>query len=128
MPRSRFLLAAAALAAGLAAARQPAEAPSDDEALKRAGLSAADGPALVKYLKSRTVSDNDRGTIEATIRQFGAYDYAVRRKASEDVLKFGSAALAPLKAAEKDPNPEVAYRAARALKKLEDVPHAAAAA
>src|SRR5947209_6112585 len=63
MTRTRFPLAAAALLAGLVgliAARQPdAEPPSDAEALKRAGLSPTDGPALVKYLKDRTLSDTD---------------------------------------------------------------------
>jgi hypothetical protein len=132
MTRTRFPLAAAALLAGLAgliAGRQPDEMPpTDEEALKRAGLSATDGPALVKYLKDRSLSDADRGALDQVIRRFGADEYKVRRKASEDILKYGSAAVAPLRAAENDPNPEVAYRASRALKKLQDVPHAAAAA
>lgn len=101
---------------------------SDEEALKQAGLSPTDGAQLVGYLKQRTLPDADQGKIQGLIRQFSADSFDARLKASEDLELYGPAAISPLKAAEKDSDPEVAYLAGRTLKRLEQVPHAAAAA
>ena len=114
-----------------ATATQPAaESPpiTDEEALKQAGLSAADGAKLVEYLRQRTLSDADEGKIKAIIHRFGADEYEDREKASAEVELFGPAAIKPLRDAEKDVDPEVAIRATRALKHMEKVPHAAVAA
>lgn len=105
-----------------------APAMSDEEALKQAGLSPTDGPQLVGYLKQRTLPDADQGKIQGLIKQFSADGFDVRLKASEELELYGPAAISPLKAAEKDSDPEVAYLASRTLKRLEQVPHAAAAA
>ena len=150
MPRSTFLLGPLALLAAivlrLPAAAQPvfaqpvviggvvqpgvppAPAVSDDEALKEAGLSAADGAQLVGYLKQRTVSDADQGKIQELIKQFTADKFDDRLAAAAAVEKYGPAAIGPLKTAERDPDPEVSYRATQVLKKLEKVSHATVAA
>jgi hypothetical protein len=112
--------------ASTAAAAEPQL--SDDDALRQAGLSATDGAKLVEYLKQRTLTDTDEGKIKAVIRRFGADDYEEREKASAEIELFGPAAVSPLRAAEKDPDPEVAIRANRALRRMEKVPHAAVAA
>jgi hypothetical protein len=101
---------------------------SDDEALTKAGLSPTDGPKLIGYLRQRTLSDVDQGKITAIIKRFGADDFDDRLKATEEIEVFGPAALGPLKAAERDPDPEVAYRARLTLKRMEKVPHSAVAA
>lgn len=100
---------------------------SDEEALKKAGLAANDGSKLLEYLRQRTLSDADQGRINAVIKRFGADDFDERVKATEEVEAFGPAAVGPLKAAEKDSDPEVAYRAKVALKRVEKVPHSAVA-
>jgi hypothetical protein len=109
-------------------AASPEPAVSDEEALKQAGLSPTDGAKLVGYLKQRTVSDTDQGKIQALIKQFTADKFDDRLAAAAEVELFGPAAIGPLKAAERDTDPEVSYRATQVLKKLEKIPHAAVAA
>jgi len=101
---------------------------SDDEALKQAKLSPTDGEQLLGYLKQRTLSDSDQGKIFDIIARFGSDDFDDRLKATDEVERFGPAAIGPLKKAEQDRDPEVAYRARLALKKVEKVPHSAVAA
>lgn len=101
---------------------------SDADALKLAGLPSDEAGPLVEYLKARTLTDDDQSRIDVVIARFGADGFDDRVKATEDVEKFGSAAIGPLKTAEKSDDPEVAYRARQALKRMEKVPHAAVAA
>lgn len=101
---------------------------SDEEALKAAGLSAAEGDKLIGYLKQRTVSDSQKGKIDSLIKQLGSDQFADRIKAGETLEVFGPAAISLLKKAEKDPDPEVAYQAARVLRRMETIPHTAVAA
>ncbi len=107
---------------------KPAVTAADDEALRKANLAPGDGPALVAYLKKRTISDAEQGKVKELIKQFSADNFDERLAASRELEKFGPAAIAPLKAAEKDTDPEVAYRASITLKRLEQIPHTAVAA
>ncbi len=101
---------------------------NDADALKQAGLSASEATPLLEYLRSRTLTDADQSKIGEVIARFGADDFEDRVKATEEVEKFGPAAIGPLKSAEKNTDPEIAYRARQALKRMEKVPHAAVAA
>jgi hypothetical protein len=96
---------------------------SDAEALKQAGLPADEAGPLLEYLRARTLTDVDQTKIGNIIKKFGADEFDVRVKATEEVERFGPAAIGPLKAAERDADPEVAYRARQALKHMEKVPH-----
>jgi hypothetical protein len=132
MRRLWFPLAVLAGALGLAAAQDAMtpKTPADDPdavILRQAKLDPNDGPQLVAYLKQRTISDSAQDRIQALIKQFAADDFETRRKAADEVAEFGPAAEGPLKVAERDRNPEVAYRAALARKKLSTVNHAAVA-
>jgi len=102
---------------------------TDEDALKKADLAGADGPKLLEYLKTRTLTDVDQGKISAIIKRFGADDFDDRLKATAEIEAFGSAAIGPLKkiTTERDSDPEMAYRARLALGKMEKVPHAAVA-
>lgn len=113
--------------AGQAATPATPTGMTDEEILAKAGLSAADGAKLVAYLKMRTLSDSEQGKIKGIIQRFAADKFDDRQKASVEVETFGPAAIGPLRTAEKDPDPEIAYRATLALKKLENVPHSAVA-
>jgi outer membrane protein assembly factor BamB len=110
------------------AAQSPAARLSDEQTLKQAGLDPDDGPKLLAYLKQRTLTDVEQGKIEDIIRRFAADDFDERDRASAEVEKVGSSAVGPLKKAEKDPDPEVAYRARLALRRMEKVSHTASAA
>jgi hypothetical protein len=106
----------------------PDPGPSDEDALRAAGLDPADGAKLVGYLRQRTVSDADRGKIGELIGRLGADRFDDRLAAAAELERYGPAAVGPLKAAEADPDPEVAYRAGQVLKRLETIPHGAVAA
>lgn len=93
----------------------------DQKTLKEADI--ADEPeALLNYFRQRTVSDEQRGEIVALIRQMGDASFEVRQQASSEVVKFGLAAVGPLREAERGSNYEIALRANRALAQLEKVP------
>jgi outer membrane protein assembly factor BamB len=103
-----------------------AESPllNDADALKTVGLNETDAAPLLDYFKQRTLTDADQSKIGEVIKRFGADSFDDRLKAMEEVEKFGSAAIGPLKSAEKDSDAEVAYRARATLKRMEKVPHA----
>lgn len=100
---------------------------SDTAALKEAGLTATEAGPLIEYLKARTLSDADQSKIGEVIARFGTDEFEERVKATEEVEKFGSAAIGPLKSAAQNTDPEIAYRARIALKRMEKVPHSAVA-
>jgi hypothetical protein len=126
LPLGTLALLAAAVGSSPAQPKPVGEA--DAEALKKANLSPDDGPALVAYLKQRTVSDADQGRIRELIKKFAAEKFEDRLAASEEIEKFGPAAIGPLKEAERSSDAEVAYRAGLVLRRLEKIPHTAVAA
>lgn len=100
---------------------------ADAKALEAAGLKPDDPGPLLAYFRQRTLSDTDVGRILAVIRRFAEDDFDERLKAQAEAERFGPAAVGPLRTAQADPNPEIAYRAAESLKRLEKVPHASVA-
>src|SRR5437870_5591118 len=69
---------------------------SDEEALKQAGLSAGEVGPLLEYLRVRTLTEGDQTKIGDVIKRFGADDFEERVKATEEVERFGPAAIGPL--------------------------------
>ncbi len=101
---------------------------TDEEALKEAGLSPTDGVKLVEYLRLRTASEAEQGRIKEIISRFAADNFDDRLAAAEELTGYGPSVISLLRAAERDPNPEIAYRAGKVLRKMEKVPHATVAA
>ncbi len=100
-----------------------AVAVNDSDTLKQANLPADDAKALLDYIRARTLSDADQTKIGDVIAKFGDDEFEVREKALEGAVRFGPAAIGPLKAATANADPEVAYRAKLALRLVEKVPH-----
>ncbi|HEY1378860.1 MAG TPA: HEAT repeat domain-containing protein [Gemmataceae bacterium] len=126
---ARRRVCGAALVLALAAVAAPgAGTPADDDQLLRQAQIGTDGPALLAYFRQRTVTDADRQRIDALIRQLGDPAYAVRERASAEVVACGIAAIGPLRAATADPDVEIARRAERCLQKIERVPTTALSA
>jgi hypothetical protein len=101
---------------------------SDADILKSAGLKPDDANNLVSYFKSRTLSDDQMTSISAAIKRMGDEKYREREKASSEVVKFGAAALGPLKnAIATDPDAEIVFRAEEARRTIETVSQATVA-
>jgi hypothetical protein len=122
------LLAAFSLP-GLRGAEAPDLQP-DEQTLKAAGVG-TDGPALLDYIRKRTLSDDERAKVAETVRRLGHNDFDEREKASEELFKAGRAALPFLEKAKGDPDPEIDRRARECIQRIESGPerslaHAAA--
>lgn len=97
----------------------PAEA--DKKLVTASGLKADDPADLIKYLKSRTLNDADLTRIKGLIQKMGgetAFDDRVA--AQDELIRIGGPAVSPLRrAAADDPDPEVAFRAKEAVRRME---------
>src|SRR5947209_2794284 len=96
------------LAAGTA---QGDEQTAADEATLRKANVASDGPALLEFFRKRSLSEADQQRLAATVRQLADPDFAVREKASADLVAAGRLAVPLLKAVLEDPDAEVVRRA-----------------
>jgi hypothetical protein len=92
-----------------AAAPVPAVNP-DDEKLLRAARAGTDGPALLDYFRRRTLTPAQRARIRVLIPQLGDDSFRRRQQASLELMTFGPAALAHLRAALDDPDEEIKER------------------
>ncbi|HTK76052.1 MAG TPA: HEAT repeat domain-containing protein [Gemmataceae bacterium] len=105
-----------------------ADSPSDEQLVKQAQIP-SDGPGLVAYFRQRTVAGNDRQRIESLIERLGDPVYAVRERATADLIASGLPAVTLLRrAAATQEDVEVARRAERCLSAIERVPSATLAA
>ncbi|MFO0863074.1 MAG: hypothetical protein U0744_00170 [Gemmataceae bacterium] len=57
-----------------------AQVAEDEKTLKAAGLP-SDGPALLEYLRKRTIKEADGKQVESLIRDLGDEEFKVREKA-----------------------------------------------
>src|SRR5262245_28220261 len=126
MTASRWVLGAVC-GALLATAAVAADTSTDAEMLRKAQIG-DDGPALLAYFRQRTVAANDRQRIEALIRQLGDPAYAIRERATTDLIGAGLPAVSMLRQASGDPDVEIARRAEKCLAAIERVPSAALSA
>src|SRR5438128_2701745 len=97
---------------------------SPDEAILRQAGVATDGPALLAFLKAQTPSADDQARLSAALGQLGHRSYALREKATRDLVAAGRPALAYLRPAVSDTDIEVARRAQRAIDEIERVSYA----
>lgn len=102
-----------------------AESPSVDvevthaeHMLRQAGAN-TDGAGLLAFIRARTLSDEQRKELTRKVRQFGNADFAVREKASRELIALGRAALPYLRPAVRDPDLETSRRARRCIEKIE---------
>ena len=124
-PRQRrFGLAISIVLATTCPAAPAIDKPPDDEQLFKTARIETDGPSLIAYFRSRTVTTADRQRIETLIHQLGDPAYAVRERASNDLVACGLLAVGPLRQAQADADVEVARRADRCLERIEKVPSA----
>src|SRR5579859_7973161 len=93
----------------------------DEQTLREADLT-WDGPALLRYFRQRTPTDEQRKAILSLIEQLGDGSFRVREKATKTLTTYGLTAIGPLKQGRANPDPEIANRCAKCLERLEKVP------
>ena len=91
--------------------------------LKEAGI-ASDAPGLIKYFKARTPSPGDQARYADLVRNLGDKSFAVREKASKELIAIGEPVLPFLKKALKDGDLELTRRAGVCIRAIERVPFA----
>src|SRR5262245_49444835 len=101
------------------AAGDDAEARAAAEKTLAAAKIGTDGPALLHFLRSHILTDADRAHILQKIRELGDDSFAVREKASVELVKLGPRTIPLLRVALQDRDREIAFRAAVCLRRLE---------
>jgi HEAT repeat protein len=105
------------LAAALPAA--PAASNSEDEKVLREAKVAAEGPALLDYLRRHTLTAAQREQVRTALPRLGHDEFKVRQEASTALLRMGPAIVPHLRRALDDPDEEVRERLRAALAALE---------
>lgn len=88
-----------------------ADPASADEARLRAAKIEPDGPALLEFLRQRTLTDKERDKIQAQIRALGHDSFQVREQAQKDLIARGETVRPALEQALKNSDLEVVNRA-----------------
>jgi hypothetical protein len=105
------------------AAEDPAaEAVAADERFLRDAGVGTDGAALLAFFRARTLSPADLGQVEVWVRQLGDERFARREEASRQLARRGPSVRPFLRAALRDPDREVARRAAACLEEIDAGP------
>jgi HEAT repeat protein len=92
----------------------------DEQTLRDAKVG-SDGPALLEFLRQRTLASAQRENILTLIRRLGDEEWVEREKASVALGRLGPAAVPLLRQALEDPDAEVSRRAERCLQRIETV-------
>jgi hypothetical protein len=109
------LLAVVCLIALPATARARADNLTEDLAVLRTVGVDTDGAGLIAFFKKRTLSEVTRKKIADHIRLLGDEDFAIREKATTDLIDIGAVARPLLAQALRNRDLEVSRRARRAL-------------
>jgi len=117
-----WLLTAGCLWLPLALADQtanPKQTEADEKTVLAANLK-TDGPALLGFLKARTLTEEDREHVDALIAQLGASSFKVREQASQELIAKGPAVLELLRQGLNHPEEEVQRRSEACIQKIKE--------
>jgi hypothetical protein len=92
---------------------------NDEQKLKNVGL-ATDGPALLGFFRSQTLTANAREKVTKLVGQLGDKSFRIRDKASGELPSLGMIAVPFLSQAATSTDLEVARRAAACLRHIEE--------
>lgn len=103
-----------------------AQSANADDAYERAFLKEhgvkAEAAELLSFFRSRTLDDDKIKHIRELIKQMGSPRFAVRDKASKELLTFGVSALRYVEAATRDADIEISQRAGRIVDEIRNGP------
>jgi HEAT repeat protein len=91
----------------------------EDVRLLQSAKLATDGPGLVKHFRRYVPSEDDRKQIEALAEKLGEASFAVRERATTELIRHGPAALPALRRQMKDGPLETQIRAKRCVDVIE---------
>jgi hypothetical protein len=91
----------------------------DEQKLKAAKVN-TDGPALLEFLKSRTLTEEECERVDATIAQLGSSSFKVRAQASQDLIAKGPGVLELLRQGQHHPDLEVQRRCEACIQKIKE--------
>lgn len=97
---------------------QPLDAAAPEERRLKAANVGTDGPALLAYLRARSVSPALKERITRLVRQLSSEDFAEREQATKELAAAGSSAVPFLRQAAQSGDVEVAQRARQCLKQI----------
>ncbi len=112
-----IVLALVCLAGPRAVPAGPEDLASDQAILRASGVG-VEGPALLTFLRKRTLGEKDRDRIARLVKQLGSDEFEDREKASRELVEVGPVARTQLQLAVRDKDLEVSRRAARALDEI----------
>lgn len=104
-----------------AAAAETAEIAPHEQILKSASIP-TEGPALLAFLKSRTLSETDRQKLAGAVRKLGHRSFRIREQAFSLLVQAGRGSLPYLAKAQENADAEVRARATRAVEDILRVP------
>ncbi|HEY7310527.1 MAG TPA: HEAT repeat domain-containing protein [Gemmataceae bacterium] len=84
----------------------------------RSAKVATDGPDVLAFIRSRTLTPEQLKRLADKVRQLGAADFRDREKAMRELIAIGRPALSHLKQGLNDPDLEIARRARRCIDKI----------
>jgi hypothetical protein len=116
---SYLLLAGCLGLAGPAWAGGPKETAEDEKTLEAAGVK-TDGEALLQFFRHRILTPEEKVKVEGLIQQLGATAFKTREQATASLIGRGPVVLELLRQAQKSADLEVARRAERCLKKIQE--------
>jgi outer membrane protein assembly factor BamB len=97
----------------------PKETAEDEKALQAAGVK-TDGASLLEFFRHRSLSAEEKTKIEKLIEQLGATAFKTREQATAALIARGPVVLELLHQAQRSADLEVARRAERCVKKIEE--------
>lgn len=97
---------------------RPLDAAAPEEARLKAAKVGTDGPALLEYLRQRSVTAATKERITRLVRRLGSEDFTEREQASKELVAAGGVAVPFLRQAAQSGDVEVAQRAQQCLKQI----------
>jgi hypothetical protein len=98
------------------------EAADEDEGLLHKAAVPTDDAGLLAFLGKRSLSDGDLALLEQRVGQLGSKTFALRERATRELMSRGPAALRFLRQALQNTDPEVVRRARLCLAEIERDP------
>src|SRR5262245_27913645 len=118
VPKLLGFVAVALVLVSIRAADMDTELSQDEKTLRDAKVG-TDGPALLKFFKDRTITEEGRAKLAATVRRLGDNSFKEREQATRDLMLAGRSALPYLRPALRDTDLEIVRRAKRCIEAIE---------